>query len=413
MSRVGNSLLRDARSAITADMEKMFGRIASDDAFVAWLLPKSGSIPTLSSLAKLSAGRVAQRDYRDVAVLGFHIDSGAATESERKLFHNAAHQTAGRSPDHDGNLMAFCFDATAVFGICLGVTSLGDESLTCKVSQWFDSFYETVSNLPHLPEWKRSVLCMAKEMLGTSSTVSSEHSSPDVLHALSGGKAIGAVAISECDTEAFIELVRNYGPEDETELPCLAMRLAGIDWVYRTAPTVIPRQATVEDVCSVLREFPSGFKRWCWESKPRSKKQGAASRQWHVDNEYHVQDLLYFMLRPIFPDLLDEENFPSVGHKHPRTDLYIPSLGLIIEVKFIYPKTTFAKIIEEIAADSSLYLAERSSYNRIVTFIWDDSRRTEQHARLVEGLNSIAGVVGNIVVSRPGMMGDSSAATAS
>ncbi len=119
------------------------------------------------------------------------------------------------------------------------------------------------------------------------------------------------------------------------------------------------------------------------------------------------------MLRPIFPDLLDEENFPSVGHKHPRTDLYVPSLGLIIEVKFIYPKSTFSKVIEEIAADSALYLAERSSYNQMVTFIWDDSRRTEQHARLVEGLNSIVGVVDNIVVSRPGVMGDFSATNAS
>ena len=52
-------------------------------------------------------------------------------------------------------------------------------------------------------------------------------------------------------------------------------------------------------------------------------------------NEYHVQSLLMLLLRPIFPDLKDEESVPSVGHAHPRVDFIIPSMRLVIEVKFI------------------------------------------------------------------------------
>jgi hypothetical protein len=117
--------------------------------------------------------------------------------------------------------------------------------------------------------------------------------------------------------------------------------------------------------------------------------------------------LLYFLLSPIFPDLKDEEYFPSVGQKQPRTDLFIPSLKLIIEVKFVYPTTSFQGIIEEIGADASLYLAEQSEYTQIIVFVWDDTRQSEEHDLLVQGLTKIKGVADAIVVSRPGIMENS------
>ncbi len=154
--------------------------------------------------------------------------------------------------------------------------------------------------------------------------------------------------------------------------------------------TVIPTTNTV------IRD------RWTWEKRARTR--GGESRKWHIDNEYHVQNLLYLLLAPVFLDLTDEDYTPSVGQMHPRADLGIPSLRLIIEVKFMRSNDNPQDMIEQIAADSGLYLVENSSYSQIVAFIWDDSRRSEQHDLLRVGLRQLRGVVDAVIVSRPGSM---------
>ncbi len=133
----------------------------------------------------------------------------------------------------------------------------------------------------------------------------------------------------------------------------------------------------MEDVIKLLKRVPTGLRRWTWEKK--SPIRSSQARQWHIENEYHVQNLLYFLLAPFFADIREEEYTPSVGQKQPRVDLAIPSLKLVIEIKFWYAKDKPQKVIGEIAEDTSLYLAEGSSYEQIIAFIWDDFRRTEEH----------------------------------
>lgn len=61
-------------------------------------------------------------------------------------------------------------------------------------------------------------------------------------------------------------------------------------------------------------------------------------------------------------------------------------------------------VIEQIAEDASLYLVAGSKYNSMVPLIWDDSRRTEYHEQMLQGLRQIAGVVDGVIISRPGAM---------
>ena len=62
------------------------------------------------------------------------------------------------------------------------------------------------------------------------------------------------------------------------------------------------------------------------------------------------------------------------------------------------------ELIEELAADSNLYLTKDSGFKNIIAFVWDDSCRTEQHDILVQGLKKIQGIIDAVVVSRPGAM---------
>lgn len=162
----------------------------------------------------------------------------------------------------------------------------------------------------------------------------------------------------------------------------------------------------IEDVVRLLKRFEHSMRRWCYEKEPRSKWNGAKPIRWYVDNEYHVQDILWVILSTLFEDLEDEENLPSLGQKHPRYDLGIPSLGLIIEVKYVREKGSFAKVIEEIAADSQLYLSKKEKYNKIIAFIYDDTCSIEQHQECKNGLLSIDSIIDAIIVSRPGKMPD-------
>jgi hypothetical protein len=129
------------------------------------------------------------------------------------------------------------------------------------------------------------------------------------------------------------------------------------------------------------------------------------ARQWHVDHEYPVQNLLWAILRPAFPDLRREEYTDPVGLLYPRLDLGVPSLRLIIEVKFWRASTTAAQMVEEIASDSSVYFnSQARRYDSLVPLVWDNARRTERYDDLLRGLRSLPRVVDAVVLSRPGKM---------
>lgn len=153
-------------------------------------------------------------------------------------------------------------------------------------------------------------------------------------------------------------------------------------------------------VIEALKNIEPALKKWTWEDDFKGNR---IPIKWDIDNEYHVQNLLYTVLRPIFPDLLEEECIESIGHKHPRLDLLIPSLDLIIEAKFIRKNVSFAKITEELAADATLYRTKNGGTNRrVIAFIWDDSCRVQHHETLRQSVQNMPGIEEVIIVSRPG-----------
>jgi hypothetical protein len=97
----------------------------------------------------------------------------------------------------------------------------------------------------------------------------------------------------------------------------------------------------------------------------------------------------------------DEQYLKKIGQKTPRADLYIPSMKLIVEAKFIRRRETFQKVIEEIAADASLYRGMGNDCDGVIPFIWDDSSRSQEHDYLKAGLKKLPGIIDAVVISRP------------
>jgi hypothetical protein len=176
------------------------------------------------------------------------------------------------------------------------------------------------------------------------------------------------------------------------------------DQVNKDVAVVPPKGWSLDDFLGFLEHIPVGLKRWTWEDTGRTR--GAEPVKWPVENEYHVQNLLYVLLGPIFNDIADEVNLQPVGQKNPRIDLYLPSLHTIIEVKYRKDaKKSFPTIIGEIAEDASLYRADAKYEDaHIVSFLWDSTRATQEHAKFKEGVLKIVGIDGCVVVSAPSTM---------
>ena len=374
----------------------------SDRAFLAWIL-QSDSFDRLEDLATGALAHFGEaRSYHDLATLGYAISAGVLDDTQVASLRAGLTWLLGRPPEVAGDPAPFVTDAIALFGIALGAAALGANE-TATTLTWMAEFLPTTAHLPGVEPWQRCLFSAALYMLGSSRLPLSEDPAvADVRVALAarGAYPTSEAASAEADEQRTLELIK----EQLAGIPTVraGMRIAALAWIRRSAPTLTPGRITVDQVVRLLERVPAGLRRWAWEERPRTRS--GAPTKWQVDNEYHVQDMLYFLLAPVFPDITDEEYFPSLGQKQPRTDLCIPSLKLIVEVKFLRQGAKVTTIIDEVASDASLYLKEASQYEGLVAFVWDDSRRTEEHPLLRQGLTQIRGVLAAVVVPRPGRM---------
>lgn len=153
---------------------------------------------------------------------------------------------------------------------------------------------------------------------------------------------------------------------------------------------------TRRTVTHVLTQFESCLRRWRWD---RSDLKTPV--RWPIRSEREVQDILWLLLRGMFHDLEDEDTLPKFGHSTYRADLGIPSLGLLIEVKFARSAADFKTIEKEILEDVEPYRRSPERYREILVFIYDDSCSVQEHDTTWRALRSVRGVVDVVIVSRP------------
>lgn len=152
-------------------------------------------------------------------------------------------------------------------------------------------------------------------------------------------------------------------------------------------------------VILLLNRFEDSLRRWRWDEA--SKKDPI---NWPIKNEREVQDIVWLILRSNFEDVIDEEYLPKFGHGASIPDFAIPSLGLLIEVKFVRKKGDFKKVEDEIKVDTVDYLTHNPTYNKIIVFIYDHSCSVQEHSITVRDLKKISGVEDVIIVSKPSQL---------
>jgi hypothetical protein len=407
MSDVHAILIDDARQSLLREIAPAVGRKDLHEAFAAWLCP--GAVPGLGIEGAVEVAVKAvgvERHFAHVAVLGLAAQARTLGDEERAALVAGLNVTVNREPVVAGTPMGFCIDGVALASLILGAKAAGDDGLWAKTCGWVSRCREVTAGGLGLGVWQEWLLSAVSDHTG-SYWVRKGGDGPEAakvrvaLRSRGIGAGVSASTIAKDEGDA-LGLIRKSSPTG-LGVYRAAIRLAALDWIRRDRPVCGLHNVTVADIGELLRRVPAGLKNWTWEDKPRTKT-SPAPRHWHVENEYHVQNMLWMLMAPLFPDLIDEDSTPKVGPVQPRADIVIPSLRLIVEAKFMRADDPPKKMVEQIAQDASLYLVPGSKYDKLIPFIWDDSRRTEHHEEMIRGLRQIVGVVDAVIVPRPGSM---------
>ena len=149
-------------------------------------------------------------------------------------------------------------------------------------------------------------------------------------------------------------------------------------------------------VSSILSRFEAAMRRWRYDPENVS-----SPVRWLIRQEREVQDITWLILRSYFDDLVDEETLPKFGHSSYKPDFGIPSLSLLVEIKYARKKEDFKLIEKEIMQDAVGYLAGTQQYEKIIVFIYDASCSVQEHNITRRDLIKIKGIEDVIIVSKP------------
>lgn len=95
-----------------------------------------------------------------------------------------------------------------------------------------------------------------------------------------------------------------------------------------------------------------------------------------IKDEYDVQDILYVILKSIFPTLRDEDAVPKAGAKSTKIDFIIREEKILIEVKMMKEKdTNETNFIEELKVDFESY-HQCAWLDKLYCFVYDPFKKT-------------------------------------
>ncbi|WP_288455242.1 hypothetical protein [uncultured Acinetobacter sp.] len=304
----------------------------------------------------------------------------------------------GQAAIIDGTPRLWVMDIFGLLSLKLYLNNLNSNKLNSKFGIWINSFLPSQINKDHFNLFEKDI---AHFVVGEKNNINFKTATvPLFLHYI-GNILIYDNKLKTNLIQNFLSEFQQYALEKELSENTIAILIYVFDKSSKDVTIVPPNGWSFDDLSHYLNQIPSNLRRWTWESKARTS--GGDIVRWYINNEYHVQNLLYTLLAPIFCDLREEENLPSIGQKKPRIDLYLPSLHTIIEVKYRKNnKKSFSELIGEIGEDASLYLSSKDySDAKIIVFLWDHTKSVQEHALFKSGILGISGINACIVASAP------------
>jgi hypothetical protein len=283
-------------------------------AFSAWILSDNASLRRQVQRAIEFAGQARHPEH--IAALGYGAAAGLLDAREVDVLRDEVSHLAGRDFFVPGRPLRIEADGIGLLGVALAAAAAN------AAGSWLRNLLTRASATGDL--WQQGLIRAARLTAGE---IGLRITPPDLAVALEA-KHIGAAENSDPES-AWMLAARLDSHNDGAARD--AVRLTVFDQTLSRQAHVAIGGPGRDDLTTLLQNVGRSLKLWQYEDKARTPR--SVPGRWEIENEYHVQALLWTVLAPVFGDLEDEENLPSIGHKHPRADLGIPSLCTIVEVR--------------------------------------------------------------------------------
>lgn len=374
--------------------------------FLAWVQPGLAVDRDWVGLASRLSDQLkaAGRSTQAVAALGFLVAAGQTDEAAEQAFGGGVEWVVGRHVVGFATSQALAHPLV-LLGMTVGTLARGDASAWQMLKDWYAELRDQISppRGESTPSWQSQLADFVHQRLALEMTIVPCANQIDLTVLALSRRGLAKLELAGSDADAAAaSALDTLLRQDFADAEEAAWCVTAYDHLAATCEHPRLQAPELHDVALALPRLQAAMRRWTWEDAP--KVQGGSTRRWNIDHEYHFQNLLTAVFTPLFADLKDEEWLSSLGPKKPRADLVVPSLKLVIEVKFWRANVSASAMVSQIAEDVGLYMKKKSPYLHIVQVIWDDAGRAEQHAYLINGLNELQGVVHPTIVSRPASM---------
>ncbi len=401
MKEASGILLRDTKQMHSQTVTEASESNELLAAFAEWLGIEAGS-KTLVDQGTQNAAKAkgAARTSRGLSVLGFRCVSSLPESETHAAFCQQLDWLLGKpNVDAAGEPCDALVDPVIFLGLVVGAEVALKLPAMVKFKEWATRLLADVEQMNGVLGWHRALF----RLISAKISAAQINYSGVPLWLAAGLVRRGLAQVN--DDQAAAILRDTLASADKVDPFEAAFRLSSLDWARDRALDLNLNSLTVANVIQILKNIQPIFDRWPWEDSPRTRREGAEARKWHVENEYHFQSLLYAILKPVFPALEEEQYLASIGQYQPRADLCLKSLNLLIEVKYWYSGRPLKDLTEEVAADRSLYLCKANSpYKQMIAIVWDEGARNEKYAEFEKGLMSLSDIAAVVMVPRPSIM---------
>lgn len=336
-----------------------------------------------------------------VAILGYGLAAFPSTASP------AAHQhlvdglriLMSRDPFRADDGVTFINDPGQIVGLALAANLARDE--LPRARDWLAGILQD-SRLRPASALLRVFQEHARYLIDVASGVGADYRAADDPAALAGlhwlaTSAEGLIVLTPDELRAMqsrllAEIV--LGKAGQVSAPRAALLLeAAVQIVTASVDELVLGRSHVG---VILSRFADAMRQWRYDGDDLGRP-----IRWPITSEREIQNILWIMLRPVFNDLVDEETLRKVGHSTYRADFGIPSLGLLIEVKYARKAADFKVFEKEILEDYGAYFADNGPYRKMLVFIYDESVSVQEHGTTRNALMRLEDITDVIITCRP------------
>jgi len=263
-----------------------------ESAFLKWLCPPAQINPDLPSEFSVF-------NLTHVSHLGYlMVSKGDLYPNYTKQLSEGIDRITGRSiAGNSIGISSYTKDAVSLLGLALGADYIGG-TIKDSYRVWLNNI--TDLNNENLPEWKHILIQAALWITDRSRSFQGKYTfeNYDLIYAL---KTRGVECFCDLEIDKIYKSICNSAIFQKLEFPQIASKLQSIHSIINHLPSLSLNEPSVDQLIKVLDNLTSSFKRWVWEDRPKTST--GQAQKWDIQNEYHVQSLLYSILSPIFPDI--------------------------------------------------------------------------------------------------------------